>query len=64
MNDKDCIRFLLSKCVEVHNRFNGAVEETLRRGNGTENVESLIESIRYVADDMERLMKNSHQDKS
>lgn len=56
MDDKDCIKLLLNQCSNIHSRFNNSVEEILRRGDGKENVARLIESIRYVADDMERLI--------
>lgn len=57
MDDKEIIRLLLSKCVEFHNRFNGAIEDIIRKGNGEETAADLIESIKYVADDMDRLLK-------
>lgn len=57
MNDNESIKLLLSKSVDLHNRFNGTIEEILRKGNGEEEVARLIESIRYVTDDMERLLK-------
>jgi hypothetical protein len=57
MDDKECIRFLLGKSVDFHNRFNSAIDEIMRRGNGKEEILRLIESIRYVADDIERIIK-------
>lgn len=56
MNDTECIKLLLSKNAELHNRFNSAIEEIMRKGNGKESVNNLIESIKYVAEDMERII--------
>ena len=56
MEDRECIKLLLNKNVEIMNRVNATIEQILRRGNGTEEIKSLIESLRYVTDDIERII--------
>lgn len=59
MNDKQCINLLLCKNVDLHQRFNQHIEEIVRKGNGRDEVLRLIESIRFVADDMDRVINRN-----
>lgn len=56
MNDKEYIKLLLSKNAELHNRFNSVIEEIMRKGNGKESIINLIDSIKYIAEDMDRII--------
>lgn len=56
IKDKQAISSLLTRNIEISNRFNCAIEQILRKGNSKEEVTDLISSIRYLADDMERVL--------
>jgi len=56
MNEREYIELLLNKNVELHNRINAAIEQILRKYDGKEVVEKLVESINYVADDIIRII--------
>lgn len=56
MEDNECIKFILNRNVDIHNRINQTVEEIMMWGDGEKCVRRLIESLRYVADDMERII--------
>lgn len=57
MDNKDYIKFLLNKNVEFHNRINNTIEEILRRNNGEQATNDLIESLEYIVEDMKRVTK-------
>ena len=56
MKQREYIGLLMNKNVEFHNRINSAVEEILRSDNGKEVTEKLVESIKYIADDITRII--------
>ncbi len=56
MNDNQIINFILNQCHEIQSRGNNCVDEILRHGNGQEKVKEFLESLRYVADDIERII--------
>jgi|GEM_PF-5827574 len=56
MDDKQYIRLLLNKSIDIHNRFNNSIEEIVRKGHGEQQVRDLIESLRYVTDEIERII--------
>jgi site-specific DNA-adenine methylase len=46
------------KNVEFHNRINNTIEEILRRDNGEQATNDLIDSLEYIINDMKRITKN------
>ena len=56
MNDKEYVKLLLYKNIELHNRINSSIEQILDGYDGKETITKLIGSIKYVADDIERII--------
>jgi len=57
LNEKYYINMINNICVELHNRCNGAVEEILRGRDGKDEFMRMIDSLRYVLDDKENIVK-------
>lgn len=59
MNDRDIVNYLLIKEIEISNRMHNAVTEILRHGydseRGKSQVPDMIESIKYILEDIERV---------
>lgn len=60
MNDRDIVNYLLIKEIEISNRMHNAVAEILRLGydseRGKSQVPYMIESVKYILEDIERAM--------
>jgi len=56
MSQREYIGLLMNKSVELHNRINSAIEEILRKDDGKEVTEKLVESIKYTADEITRII--------
>lgn len=59
MTDKQAIDILLSTERDICGRIHSTITEILRKGyenGGKEQIESTIDSIRYVADQMETII--------
>ena len=60
MSTKQVVDLLLSKELEVLNKFHHAVSETLRLGydsvRGKEQIPDLISSVQYSLDEIERIV--------
>jgi len=56
MSQREYIELLLNKNVDFHNRINGAIEQILRGYDGKETTTKLVESIKYVAEDILRII--------
>lgn len=60
MNDRDVVNCLLIKEIEISGRIHHAVTEILRHGyesdRGKTKVPDMIGSIRYILEDIERVL--------
>lgn len=56
MTDKQAIDILLTLDRDITGRIHSSIAEILRKGNGKEQIESVIESIRYKADEAETII--------
>lgn len=60
MSDREIVNYLLLKENEISNRIHNAVTEILRHGceskRGKAQVPNMIESIRYILEDIERVV--------
>lgn len=60
MSDREIVNYLLIKECEISNRIHNAVTEILRHGydseRGREKIPDMIESIRYILEDIERVV--------
>ncbi len=60
INDGDVVNYLLIKEIEISSRIHNAVTEILRLGyeseRGNTQVPDMIESIRYILEDIERVV--------
>lgn len=60
MTDKQAVDILLTLDRDITGRIHSAITEILRKGyenGGKEQIEDMIESIRYEADEIEFLIK-------
>lgn len=60
MKDREVVNLLLIKEIEISNRIHNAITELMRLGHesdrGKEQVPDMIESIKYILDDIERIL--------
>lgn len=60
MIDREIVNYLLIKEIEISNRIHNAVTEILRLGyesdRGKKQIPDMNESIRYILEDIERVV--------
>jgi hypothetical protein len=55
MADKDFIKYLYTKDIELHDRINNIIEEILNGDNDEKTKNNLIKNLEYINDEFAKL---------